>query len=410
MDNFHSQYEDVAKDILQNGKRKINRTGTDTVAVFGRMMRFNLSAGEFPLITSKKVFTRGIFEELKWFIKGETNIKSLVDKGVHIWDAWATSEGNVGPIYGEIWRRFPVGIPVEVLKRIYHDHSGSQDELMGKLKNLIEMSEYKPIDQLKNLLVDLQERPYSRRHLVTAWAPSVLPNERVNPQQNVLNGKQSLAACHTFFQLYVEDMTFEEARDYRDAAYIRLINAIEYDIEKLKEKILNIQSLPDDEYEKKKQEETDARKKAAELELKCLEARMEYDEFREAIELAETDVSYQPSLLPRKRLSMMMYQRSADFPLGIPFNIASYAALLQLIAIKSGMMPGDFIHSIGDCHVYVDQIDLLKEQISRETYPYPTLTITGTDDSLDWSDVDKYEFNVYGYKCHPAIKYPGAAV
>jgi thymidylate synthase len=293
-----SQYEDLARRALA-GKEKINRTGINTVGVFGHQMRFNMSAGEFPLVTTKKVFTRGIFEELKWFIKGETNIAPLLAKDVHIWDAWATPEGDLGPVYGEIWRRFPVGIPVDTIKTLLL--ADDQSQLIPQLIALVNDPKYQPIDQLQELLVNLEKSPYSRRHLVTAWAPSVLPNEKISPQENALAGKQALAPCHTFWQVYVEDMTHEESYNYRRSHYEHLMKCLKFDIDAVG---LLINRTPEDpvtqvmppEYYK-------LVTRRIELFSKYNEADREYDALISSY--ARNDFS----MLPTKRLSLQLYQR-----------------------------------------------------------------------------------------------------
>lgn len=406
-DNFVSeqhlrQYEELAHMVLSIGKLKETRTGMDTIGIFGHQMRFNLSTGEFPLLTTKKVFTRGIFEELKFFIKGETNNNVLTDKNVHIWDAWALENGELGPIYGEIWRRFPAGVPVETLQQVLRESGDTKQNLTNALHSLISDPKYKPIDQLSQLLDDLQKRPFSRRHLVSAWAPTVLPDESVSPKENVKNGKQCLAACHTFWQVYVEAMSFDEAFTYREANYENLIRAFEEDLERAEEELAAAQEAG---FQGVNRSPEELEKAIELLKADVFGAREQFEEFQKRVV-----PGYEGELLPRKRLSMQLYQRSADIPLGVPFNIASYAALLQLLATKSGMMAGDFIHDFGDAHVYVNQVELLEEQIRRDTRKPPVLLIGNVTNVQGWSDVDGYDFRVVGYDPHPAIKYPGAAV
>lgn len=402
MDNSnYSKYEELGKDILKNGRLKINRTGVNTIGVIGREMRFNLSEGEFPLITTKKVFTRGIFEELKWFIKGETNIKTLTDKGVHIWDSWATEEGECGPIYGEIWRRFPVGIPTDVLRQTVEAAVATNSDIADAVLGLASNPKYKPIDQLQGILNDLKTRPFSRRHIVSAWAPSVLPDETVSPKQNAANGRQALAACHTFFQLFVEEMSYEEAYNYRNMNYHNLHSAIVSDLHEI-DKTLKM-STSDDKIScdviNKLKEKRDSLYSLWE------EVDKEWDLF-----IRMVTPGYEGTMLPRRRLSLELYQRSADYPIGIPYNIASYAALLQLIAMKLDMMPGDFIHSIGDTHVYVNQVELFKEQVERGPKKFPVLLIRDPGSSDNWDDIDNCKFDVFGYNPHPKIDYPPPAV
>ena len=162
------QYLNLVKHVLKNGASKEDRTGTGTKSVFGYQMRFNLSEG-FPMVTTKKLHLKSIIYELLWFLKGDTNIKYLKENGVNIWNAWADSKGDLGPVYGFQWRNW--------------NNDG--------------------IDQIKNLIYDLKKNPSSRRHLVSAWNPSVLPDTSKSFETNVANGKAALPPCHAFFQFHV---------------------------------------------------------------------------------------------------------------------------------------------------------------------------------------------------------------
>ena len=162
------QYLDLVKHVLKNGASKEDRTGTGTKSVFGYQMRFDLSEG-FPMVTTKKLHLKSIIYELLWFLKGDTNIKYLKENGVNIWNAWADSKGDLGPVYGFQWRNW--------------NNDG--------------------IDQIKNLIYDLKKNPSSRRHLVSAWNPSVLPDTSQSFETNVANGKAALPPCHAFFQFHV---------------------------------------------------------------------------------------------------------------------------------------------------------------------------------------------------------------
>ena len=162
------QYLDLVKHVLENGELKEDRTGTGTKSVFGYQMRFNLSDG-FPMVTTKKLHLKSIIYELLWFLNGDTNIKYLKDNGVNIWNAWADSNGDLGPVYGFQWRNW--------------NNDG--------------------IDQISNLIKDLKNNPNSRRHLISAWNPSVLPDTSKSFETNVANGKAALPPCHAFFQFHV---------------------------------------------------------------------------------------------------------------------------------------------------------------------------------------------------------------
>lgn len=167
------QYLDLMRHVLENGCKKEDRTGTGTLSIFGYQMRFDLAKG-FPLVTTKKCHLRSIIHELLWFIKGETNIAYLKDNGVSIWDEWATDDGELGPVYGKQWRSW----------------EGANGEV---------------VDQLSDLLEQIKRNPDSRRLLLSAWNPTVLPDTSVSPKENAQNGRQALPPCHTMFQFYVID-------------------------------------------------------------------------------------------------------------------------------------------------------------------------------------------------------------
>ena len=164
------QYLDLVKEVLENGNQKGDRTGTGTKSIFGHQLRFDLSKG-FPMVTTKKLHLKSIIYELLWFINGDTNINYLNENGVKIWNSWANEDGDLGPVYGYQWRNW------------------NGDE----------------IDQIKELITTLKDNPNSRRMLVSAWNPSVLPNTTKSFEENVANGKAALPPCHAFFQFYVND-------------------------------------------------------------------------------------------------------------------------------------------------------------------------------------------------------------
>ena len=168
-----NNYLQLLQDILDNGTRKEDRTGTGTISLFGYQMRYDLCAG-FPCVTTKKLHLRSIIHELLWFLKGDTNIAYLNDNGVTIWDEWADENGDLGPVYGAQWRNW-------------------------------ETKDGRHIDQLKQLLDDLRDKPNSRRHIISAWNPAVLPDESRSPQDNARAGLQALPPCHMMFQFHVAD-------------------------------------------------------------------------------------------------------------------------------------------------------------------------------------------------------------
>ncbi|MGY6629905.1 MAG: thymidylate synthase [Wenzhouxiangella sp.] len=271
-------YLDLLARVLENGHRKMDRTGTGTLSVFGYQMRFDLG-DSFPMVTTKKLHLRSIIHELLWFLKGDTNIGYLNDNGVTIWDEWADAQGSLGPVYGAQWRAWPA-------------------------------PDGRRIDQLQQVIEGLKARPDSRRHIVSAWNPADLPDEAVSPVDNVAQGRMALAACHCLFQFYVAD----------------------------------------------------------------------------------------------GRLSCQLYQRSADCFLGVPFNIASYALLTLMIAQVTDLKPGEFIHSFGDAHIYLNHIDQVKLQLSRQPLPPPTMRLNPERRRIE--DFVYDDFELVGYQSHPAIKAP----
>jgi len=167
------QYLDLLRYVKEHGVTKSDRTGTGTTSLFGYQMRFDLSKG-FPLLTTKKIHTRSVFHELLWFLKGDTDISYLKENGVSIWDEWADEDGNLGPVYGKQWRSW----------------EGPNGEV---------------VDQISNLIEEIKSNPDSRRLIVSAWNPVVLPDVRYSPKENAKKGKQALPPCHCLFQFYVAD-------------------------------------------------------------------------------------------------------------------------------------------------------------------------------------------------------------
>ena len=354
--NVDKQYLKYLKYILNNGVKKVDRTGTGTISIFDYSMRFNMSEG-FPLLTSKKVFTKAVIHELIWFLKGDTNIKYLVDNGVHIWDGdsfanylknrdrfsnkdnvkedvvingmngssnrpytqeefidkiktddeFANKWGELGPIYGSQWRSW----------KQWHvkDYVGGNTQ----------------IDQIKNLINDLKTNPDSRRLMVNAWNVGELDQMVLPP-------------CHFGFQCYTSELTIEQRKKW-------WCDYFEKDI-----------SYADD--------------------------------------ISESELDEQ--LVPKIKLDLKWFQRSVDSPLGLPFNIASYAILLHLLAKEVNMVPNDLIFSGGDCHIYLNQIKGVNEQLKRETFKLPKLKLHNKS-IFDF----KYEdIEIINYKSSPSIKFP----
>jgi thymidylate synthase len=258
-------YLDLLAEVLERGARKSDRTGTGTLSVFGRQLRFALDAG-FPLLTTKKLHLKSILYELLWFLRGDTNVRWLQERGVTIWDEWADEKGELGPVYGYQWRHWQT--------------------LDGR-----------EIDQIKQLIQNLKSKPDSRRHIVSAWNPADVDDMALPP-------------CHLLFQFYVAN----------------------------------------------------------------------------------------------GRLSCQMYQRSADLFLGVPFNIASYATLMLMVAQVTNLKLGEFILTLGDAHLYLNHLEQAKSQLEREPRPFPRLRLNpAVKELLEF----RYEdFTLEAYDPHPAIKAP----
>jgi thymidylate synthase len=264
------QYLDLVQRILDEGVEKSDRTGTGTLSVFGHQMRFDLRAG-FPLVTTKKVHTRSVFGELLWFLRGDTNVRWLQDRGITIWDEWADENGDLGPVYGHQWRSWPT-------------------------------PDGRHVDQLAQVVGQLRTDPDSRRHLVSAWNVADIP-------------AMALAPCHALFQFYVA-----------------------------------------------------------------------------------------PQPNGPGRLSCQLYQRSGDVFLGVPFNIASYALLTHMVAQVTGLEVGDFVHTLGDAHLYLNHLDQAREQLTRDPRPLPRLVLDPSVLELDAFELE--HIAVEGYDPHPAIRAP----
>ncbi|WP_135210969.1 thymidylate synthase [Vitreimonas flagellata] len=258
-------YLGLLQDVLDNGVDRGDRTGTGTRGVFGRQLRFDLEHS-FPLLTTKKVHLKSIILELLWFLRGDSNVRWLQEQGVTIWDEWADSEGELGPVYGKQWRSW-------------------------------EAKDGRVIDQIANVVHSIQHNPNSRRHIVSAWNPAEVD-------------QMALPPCHCLFQFFVAD----------------------------------------------------------------------------------------------GKLSCQLYQRSADVFLGVPFNIASYALLTQMVAQVTGLKPGEFVHTFGDAHLYHNHFDQARLQLSRAPYAAPKMKLN--PERKDILAFEYADFKLEDYTAHPLIRAP----
>jgi thymidylate synthase len=372
MNRLDKRYQDLLQDILDNGVVKTDRTGTGTISVFGRQIKHKMSQG-FPLLTTKKIAWNTMVTELLWFLKGDTNIKYLVDNNCHIWDgdaykryensyaAWVgnslwsnngepwdkenfirlikTDErfcnifGDLGPIYGKQWRKWV--------------RKTTRDE------KIVEPGVYETsIDQIQNLINELKTNPDSRRLIVSAWNVGELDQMVLPP-------------CHYGFQVYTRKLSAEEMWDL------------------LKNKVgeERFKSMVDD-----------------------------IVPFGGG--LSEELESYK---IPKRAISLMWNQRSVDTFLGLPFNIASYGLLLEILANEVNMMPEDLIGNLGDVHLYSNHIEQAKEQIDREPYKnlptlnFSPLVLAQFEHHRDTFDdfikgAQPHQFIIEGYESHPPIK------
>ena len=259
------QYLDLMRHVLQQGVERGDRTGTGTLSIFGHQMRFDLQAG-FPLLTTKKLHLKSIVYELIWMLRGDTNIRFLNEHGVRIWDEWADSKGELGPVYGAQWRSW----------------NGPDGQV---------------VDQIAGVVREIKRNPTSRRLVVSAWNPSLVD-------------QMALPPCHTLFQFYVH----------------------------------------------------------------------------------------------ADRLSCQLYQRSGDIFLGVPFNIASYALLTMMIAQATDLRPGEFVHTFGDAHLYLNHLEKARLQLERQPRPLPQVVLNPAVRSI--LDFDYSDVTLTGYQPHPHIQAP----
>ena len=346
MNKLDEQYQNLIYDILEFGVDKKDRTGTGTISTFGKQIRHNMKDG-FPLLTTKRIPVKTMMTELKWFLKGDTNIKYLVDNGCNIWNgdaykafkstfsqmpgiqsslptqeefiekikrlpSFAAKWGELGPIYGKQWRNWEV--------------KTTRDE------KIVEPGVYtKEIDQIANLINELKTNPDSRRLMVSAWNVGELD-------------KMTLPPCHYGFQVYTRELSDKERYDYWFKNNYE--TGMEYNES-------NIPNFDDDYY----------------------------------------------TTTPERSISLMWNQRSVDTFLGLPFNIASYGMLLTLLAEEVGMVSGELIGNLGDTHLYSNHVEQAREQMERKPFELPTIEI-------HMSDIlnGEFDYEIKGYQFHPSIK------
>ncbi len=298
------QYHDLLQHVLKHGNRKSDRTGTGTISVFGYQMRFNLEEG-FPLLTTKKIHLKSIIHELLWFLNGDTNIRYLVQNGVNIWNEWPyqnylneTGQAENLPKHTVGWKEEMKSFIVKIKEEpAFAAKWGELGPVYGK-----QWRDFEGVDQISQLIDDIQQKPDSRRLIVSAWNPKEIP----------VMAKSGLPPCHTLFQFYVAN----------------------------------------------------------------------------------------------GQLSCQLYQRSADIFLGVPFNIASYALLTMMVARVCGLQYGDFIHTMGDAHIYSNHMDQVQEQLSRDFRPLPQMKINPEVKDIFGFTYDDFELT--NYDPHPPIKAPVA--
>ena len=352
MINIERQYQQLLRDILENGVEKKDRTGTGTLSVFGRQIRHEMSEG-FPLLTTKKMAWKTMVTELLWFLRGDTNIKFLLDYDCHIWD-------------GDAWKNFTnkfvgyedVSSKEEFIKQIKTDEEFAKKwGDLGKIYGFQWRNWNGEIDQISELIKQIKKNPDSRRLIVSAWNTSDLPHQVLPP-------------CHYGFQVYTRELTIRERLDLSSKTY-DTFDPFDFGF-----------GMP------------------------------------ETIDHDQIDELYP---VPKRAISLMWNQRSVDTFLGLPFNIASYGLLLEIIAREVNMVPDELIGNLGDVHLYKDHIDQAKEQISRTPFELPKVQIT----ERNWYMHEKVKehlgektfsekilsyrpdcFELINYQSHPKIKAP----
>ena len=405
-------YQQLLANILTNGVQKGDRTGTGTISAFGQMMRFPLSYDLWPVPTTRKVAYIKAIEELEWFLKGMTHTSWLKERNNHIWDAWAGKDSGIGPMYGEQWRNWTTGIhslsaeDESGLKSMLDQETTSKDpagsynepdqgvltaeEAMSVFKKFL-AEKTKPyaeggrggIDQLQNLLDSLKHNPDDRRMVVSAWNTSVLPYGGLLPHENADAGRMALAPCHAMWQVWTAPLSDREILTKIVETDDHFKGLIEHAFRFLSlEHALNTIEVQGH-----------------------LATRKYYDGDKLTLEGAQKIQEYKQAGKPVRKLSLMLMARSQDLPLGTVFNVASYSLLAKLLAQVSNMVPHEYIHVLGDAHIYVNQLEGVQELLKRKPLEPTRLILDPTIESID--DFTTNKCMVF-YKSHPAIKFPVA--
>jgi len=351
MSNVDDVYLAVARRILNNGHEKSDRTGTGTTSAFGESMVFSLIAGEMPLLTTKKLVLRSIIHELIWFLRGEGNIQYLRDKNVGIWDAWADENGDLGPVYGVQWRHWQdTRVIDDTQVEAFKDRGFTIEGEIAQAKTMTgRYVATREIDQIQDVLNQLRTNPDSRRIILTAWNPAVIE-------------EQALPPCHSFIQFYTHEL---DCTQRQVIALERIKHAMNagYELNTMQHALLT------------------------------------------ALQQDNLDEKLLDDLVPKRALSCHLYQRSGDFFLGVPFNIASYALLTHMIAACVGMEAFELVHTIGDGHLYSNHRDQIEEQLKRCAIP-GTTTVRFLRTASDPGEFAFEDIEIIGYNSHPPIKAP----
>ena len=383
------QYLDLCKKILEDGHWKDDRTGTGTYSIFGYQARYNLEEG-FPLLTTKKVFLRGIIHELLWFISGSTNIKYLVDNNVHIWDDWAYKAYSLSDEFkGETMEEFAEEIKNADENSEFVKKWGELGPVYGRQwRNFNEEG----VDQLENLINQIKTNPNSRRLIISAWNPCEVD-------------KMALPPCHSFMQFYVINGKLS-CQLYQRSADIFLgvpFNIASYSLFTMM--IAQVCGLKVGEFIHTMGDAHIYTNHVDQIKTNPNSRRLIISAWNpcEVDQMALPPChSFMQFYVIDNKLSCQLYQRSADVFLGVPFNIASYSLFTMMIAQVCGLGVGEFIHTMGDAHIYSNHVDQIKLQLSRDVRPLPKMKINPNVKSIYDFKID--DFTLEGYEPWPRIK------